>query len=125
MNKKPEGIGGWLVLPLLGLVVSSIVFLFFSFSSLFFITEGEIDLYFFMLYASMTFFLIYTTILFFQKKKELPKWIIFTLWYEVFFVIIVSYLIEDYSGVIGGIVGSAIWTLYFLNSKRVQNTFTK
>ena len=127
-NKKIEGIGGWLILPTIGLFLGAGIWLFnfFILGLLLFSEEsGLYELIIVLTSAIMAFLAIYSLVLEFKKKKEFPKWAIATLWAGVVVTILLSVLDGDYSDVFGTIIGSVIWTWYFNVSVRVKNTFVK
>ena len=127
-NKKIEGIGGWLILPTIGLFLGAGIWLFnfFIWGLLLFSEEsGLYELIIFLTSAIIAFLAIYSLVLEFKKKKEFPKWAIATLWAGVVAIILLSVLDRDYSDVFGAIIGSVIWTWYFNVSVRVKNTFVK
>ncbi len=124
--KKPKGIGGWLILPTIGLFIAAIVWVFvFIISGLFFLSgEAEVyDLMMLLMAPVLAGLSIFSLFLEFKKKKEFPKWIIVTLWVGVVSTILLSIVDGDYSDNFSVITGSIIWTWYFSVSKRVKNTF--
>ena len=111
-----KGVGGWMILPIIGFCLT-------IFIGLLDISE-LLTLYYFsdvmelvILDCLIIAFPLITLIMIFKEKKEAKTWAIVSL-------IVTggaSLLIGDYFPVIG----STIWIAYFLNSKRVENTFVK
>jgi hypothetical protein len=126
-KKKIEGIGGWLILPTIGLFFSGLVWVL-SFFIWGFLVIKEFSLYnltFFLISIILGFLTIYTLILEFKKKKEFPQWVIITLVAGVVATLILSVFDGQYSDLISSIAGAAIWIWYFSVSVRVKNTFVK
>ncbi|RZN53879.1 DUF2569 domain-containing protein [Escherichia sp. E10V10] len=138
-DKKLMGIGGWLYLPAISLVlviISSI----YSFIQTWGLVQGNQEeplrtlLYLEVVGFAMVFLLVsYTTFLFFKKKRQLPHYYIALLlslfvfnvadiWGAVQFL---HATIEplDAWGVLKNIIHMAIWIPYFRVSKRVKLTF--
>jgi len=128
MKKKVKGIGGWLILPTIGLFIGAFVwliaFFLYGYISLF---EGfsKIDLAYFLSATIMSFLTIYSLILEFKHKKEFPMWAIYTMWAGVFVTIFLSILDGDYSDLFATLAGTILWSWYFSVSIRVKNTFVK
>ncbi|RLG12249.1 hypothetical protein DRN73_03225 [Candidatus Pacearchaeota archaeon] len=127
MKKKKEkikGIGGWLILPTIGLILGAILMIYSTFIIFINIYKPGVETLF-VIYGAYTFLIIYSLILEFQYKKEFKKMIIITLWAGILFTIIIGALTGDYSGLFTSMIVASIWTAYFLKSERVKNTFTK
>ncbi len=125
-KEKLKGLGGWLILPAIGLIINSLALSYFSLESFMIILLEDFSfILFFVLDVAGACFFIYTTVLFFKEKRNLPKWMIFVLWYQFIYVIILSISTEGYSNVLGSLAAAWIWTSYFRESKRVKNTFIK
>jgi len=125
---KIEGIGGWLILPTIGLFLNAIgwLLIFATWESLLFSEKsGLYDLIIFLTSVIISFLEIYSLVLEFKKKKEFPKWAIATLWVGVVATILLSVSDGDYSYVFGTTIGAMIWTRYFNVSVRVKNTFIR
>lgn len=125
-NKEYEGIGGWLILPTIGILFSSVIWAFSLFvwaSELFSDESGAYEFFFFAASIAMLSLLIYCLILEFKKKKEFPKLIIITLWLGVIITIVISAMDNDFTDAGREFFGAVIWTSYFNASKRVKNTF--
>ncbi len=122
--KKLSGLEGWLILPILGLFVN-LAMMIYDFILLFsLIGEYYMEIFFF-LDGGMIYLYVFALILIFKKNKKAPKWAIYTLWAGVVYGLITSYILADYTGVMGSVAGALIWTFYFKNSERVKNTFVK
>lgn len=147
---KLEGLEGWLILPMLGLVVSIVylpVTFFNTFSEVFeywdVLTDPASSSYIPLLRETIYFELLgnailYGTVLFlcflfFNKKKLTVNVMIFFQVYSLILVVIdlllanqllsMSMEAEDVKDVIHSLVACAIWLPYFLISKRVKQTF--
>lgn len=134
MTKKPNGIGGWLILPTIGLFLSAILNVFGIIAGLYlwgsgtWIYTGLSEYYFIFIAVSaaiLEVLVIYALVLEFKKKKLFPKVAIATMWTGVLFSFILAGMDGDPSGLIREIIPSAVWTLYFIVSERVKNTFVK
>lgn len=118
-----KGIGGWLVLPIIGLFYSLVIILYDLLS-----TNA---LYEFNSYIALLSFLDLVLLLWtivalffiFNKKKGTAKVMISLYMANIIIFSVISFLVEDYEGIFPQIIGSAIWISYFVNSKRVKNTF--
>lgn len=112
-KRKVKGIGGWLILPMIGFVITIIV-------CLLDIMEGMQlyyleDVYFYILLDFGVIFLSATTLyMLFKKKVNAPKWAIAS--------IIVAAILNILFGLYFAIPGAIIWILYFLKSERIKNT---
>ena len=126
--KKPQGIGGWLILPTIGFVLGMILWTLAMFLAIFLVATNQyepVDIVTIILTPFFIPFLAYSIYLELKKKKEFKKWAIITLWVSVLFVTILSTFDGAYIDIAKELVASSIWTWYFLVSKRVKNTFTK
>ncbi|MCB9335259.1 MAG: DUF3857 domain-containing protein [Flavobacteriales bacterium] len=144
-----KNIGGWLILPAIGLIFSPLVFLVSFFSQGYF-NSGSWDVIFDKSWGLGIFYgvemifnllllcyLILLLILFFKRRTSLPKFI--TIYYIIGFVIPLVDLIfynlftndinmqsdidESISQIFRAFIGGAIWIPYFNISERVKNTF--
>ena len=138
-KKELTGIGGWLVLPAIGLVVTPFAAILFIIIDL----EAMEEMPRYQnLFASEIFFnviialfAVVTAFLFFSKNKMTPKVVIAFLVTNMALMLIETVMIvqefgsrvdsEAYTDLIRAVVAAAIWIPYFINSKRVQNTFVK
>ncbi|WP_282117632.1 DUF3857 domain-containing protein [Maribacter aquivivus] len=139
--------GGWLILPLIGLVLTPIVLIFNIYQNGYFdktIWDGfeyagyenakmlEVYLGFELFYnfAFLT-FAVLTILLFLQKRTSAPKMMIIFYACNLGITLVESFLMNQFdipdptatSDIFKAIVSSAIWIPYFLNSERVKNTF--
>jgi hypothetical protein len=155
VGPKPEltGLGGWLVLPAIGIVIRPIIALFGVFGCLAFFGAAETliatiglrsyqqlkPIVGFELLANMFMmgFCIYVAIQFFRKKSNAPKLYMISLFAQVIIVtidaLLMNFLYAPVAGETGvnseaptlgiAFVSAAIWTSYFTKSVRVKNTF--
>jgi len=146
-----SGIKGWLVLPAIGLILNLIRCVIAVAEQFFSLNNSAVTMNFgvfligrnLMLFDLVLLFFTLTALLvtiwmFFRKRKILPKIYIFWMWI-MFFCLVAStvwkYNIFNTTGfdefgpvtilamAILWLIPAVIWTLYFLRSKRVKNTF--
>lgn len=150
LQKGPEGIGGWLIFVLIGLVITPIRLVIIVFSDMIpLISEQTISLANYhgltsliymeiivnLLYASFSIFLLFYI---FTKHKLFPLIIIIFFLSNFFFIIldlIFAYQIPvvQQSGMdastmkelIRSLFCAVVWVPYFIVSKRVKNTFIR
>ena len=115
-EKKLEGIGGWLILPIIGFSITILLqlldlmdsFLYYNLEDVFVYMAGNLLV---IAFSSVALIMI------FKKKKEAITWAI------------VALSINGFINLIGaayvGVIGSVIWIFYFIKSERVKNTFVK
>jgi hypothetical protein len=146
-REAPEGIGGWLWLPLISLVlspVSAVVQIFKSAASVIDVTSRAsprtalavvigLEGFFF---AAQFGYSIYVLVRFLQRRKDAPRLLI-ALYVGVFaFTVLDNVVVAEigaghWSGsvvagrILRSMVGVAIWTPYLLTSRRVKKTFTR
>ena|SRR3989338_9541726 len=123
---KITGLGGWLILPIIGLFVSICVLLYDLLSLS--VNEYEFDVYIGLLSFLDIILLIWAAIALFSifnKKKYTPQIMISFYIANIIIQLVIASLIEDYSEVFFPIVAGAIWISYFITSERVKNTFIK
>ena len=122
-NKEPKGLGGWLLLPIIGLFISiplSVIALINLYSIL------NLTLYFIFLFCLELFLMLWAMYLLYlisEKRKTVIKLI--CCYYITLIVIAfaIAFIYNDYSNITFYILGSIIWFHYFTKSKRVKNTF--
>ncbi len=144
----PAGIGGWLILPIVHLVLNA-GYIFYTFgagvlagahaaepgepaaasSNTFLIYVGFFEL-------AVAIYAIYCLVRFFQKKREVPKLMI------TFYVFLLLSAIGEFSalpsptaatpdglqglsGLVRTVIFCGVWIPYFAVSKRVKNTFIR
>ena len=125
-KKELKGIGGWLLLPTIGFILSavfwSVMFFILGVLIIFGDFDSEIIQYFVVSVISAG-LSIYVLTLLFKKKKEFPKRAIYVIWIGVGMGVILSIFTGDFSDTVTGVASSLLWTLYLQRSKRVKNTF--
>lgn len=145
-NKKPIPIGGWLIIPIIGIYVSPVLLLYQLFHIGYFsqsawnnflalhssaLLMGSFFYFELLFNLSVTAFSVFLIILQIKRRATLPT---FYIWFRL--ISIVGLLIDtvlsvkvlnvntgDYSAVIREFVGVAIWVPYFMISTRVSETF--
>jgi len=140
-----NGIGGWLILPAIGLAISPFMSLFGIVTDIMLLTGNHPSL--FANHPSLTSLLtfevlintaflvavIYLNVLFYTKNRIFPKCII-AFYAAQCFLMLADHLAAtavfpsaDLSpsviAIVRSFIGAAIWIPYFLNSKRVEATF--
>lgn len=137
-----NGIGGWLILIAVGLAVSPFVSLFGiyrDFRLLFGHANWALESYhglaLLILFEAATntiFFLslIGLNILFYQKKKSFPGWMIAFLCVQIFIILVDHLAAMRYFPTVSlahparALISASIWVPYLLRSLRVKETFT-
>ena len=142
-SEAPEpqfvGIGGWLILPAIGLVLGPIIGVVGLITGLALYTDVEAAGYGgvyaleILVQIALLAFLIYTATRFFGKKRNAPAYCItlFVLGVAASFILLVIELgagaevfaIESGKALAQGTISAAIWIPYFRVSKRVKATF--
>ena len=123
-KEKLKGIGGWLIIPTIGLFLVVGIYSFLTIIYGISISSST-DLILFLLFIVVAGISLYTLILEFKKSKLFPKLFIIYLWLGVFAIIIMSLIDGEYTGVFSSIIFAFIWTWYANVSKRIKNTFVK
>jgi hypothetical protein len=155
MSPKPEltGIGGWLVLPAIGIIIRPLIALFGVFACLAFFGGAQNIIAAIGLNAYqqlkpivgfellgnlfMIGFCAYVAVMFFGKKKSAPKLYTAMLFAQVIFVTIDALLMNflypatgqasgpnsEASSLASAFIAAGIWASYFNKSVRVKNTF--
>lgn len=120
-----EGLGGWLILPIIGLFVTIPILLYDLLSAN---ATYEFNFYMGVLSLIDIIFIgwaITALILIFNKKKSVPKVMISLYIANIIVQGAVSFLINEYTYLIRALIIGAIWISYFVKSERVKNTFVK
>jgi hypothetical protein len=135
----PVGIGGWLILPVINLILSGIISFIFIVALPFKLStnldSGSLVLSWVELLGRVLYMyiLIKAAVLFFQKKASAPSWMINIIYANIVFyalMTVVAISVGD-SGqasemgidLLCGLFYGAIWIQYFKISKRVKATF--
>jgi len=140
--KGPEGLGGWLFIPASALIlvppkilVADSIFC----HRLLKVNPGlSGDVRFWLLLAIdavIIGFMVLAATYFFRRKKEAPKIFMSYLFMSAIGSLLQELLmvdlglrskdLETFFPFIGTLVAGSLWTVYFLKSKRVKNTFVK
>jgi len=115
-----EGLGGWLILWSIGLILGSLMAGYWLFHGI--LTSST---YLIVYYAMHFIFMLYMTYMFFSKKKGFPWLAIgFEGFYAIMALVNLSSSNFEYDHNFYGIIWQAIiWIPYFIKSKRVKATF--
>jgi len=124
-KEKIKGIGGWLILPIIGLFVSIPILLYdlLSMNAIY-----EFNFYIGLLSLIDVVFLIFTVVALFpifHKKKYVPQIMITFYAANIVLQLVIAIMVSDYTGLTQPAIGGVIWIPYFLKSERVKNTFKK
>lgn len=141
----PYGIGGWLLIPAIGVVISPLlvavaIAMNVSMFDSPLIAELEVDhpglrttiLLETLLSAAFLAFQVYVAVVFFMKKRFVPKLMIayltINLALTVIAVALTGLVLEEFNAsdtqsITRAVVLAAVWIPYFLVSRRVKNTF--
>jgi len=122
-ENKIEGIGGWLIIPIIGFFITiiinflAVINLFLSYS----FTDAVNSV---LLYLILITFSIIALNMIWKKRKDAKFWCIVALSFYGIINLATSFLNGDGSPyILGGMVGTILWITYFIKSKRVKNTF--
>jgi len=124
MKRKPQGLGGWLILPIFMLFLNTLIFVLDisgvlgTQTGIFLRWAVLIDFIFIVILVIGLFNL-------FEKKSITPTYLIWVYWMIFLESLTISLISYDFSVTISSLFGAVIWTLYFRNSLRVKNTFIK
>jgi len=137
-TEGPKGIGGWLVLPVIGTVVSPFLMTFWTWQSVAALSApiGTSLLVFVAIEALFNLALligwIVANVLLFKHKRAYPKFLVALLVVTLLGTVIDIFVgklfdlaieAEDIRGLVRSVIGLAIWGPYMFKSKRVRNTF--
>tara|TARA_Y100000034_G_C6877323_1_gene401451 strand:- start:146 stop:523 length:378 start_codon:yes stop_codon:yes gene_type:complete len=123
-KEELKGIGGWLIIPTIGLLLSILAYGIFTILDAFEISSS-MDFLLVLLMGAFTGIIFYTLRLEFKESKRFPKWYIFYLWLGILMGIIISLEDIDYISISSSVFFAVIWTWYIKVSKRVKNTFVE
>lgn len=139
VNQKCVGIGGWLILPAIGLVLGPIISVIALIASLGIYSDvvragyGGIYIFELLVTIGLLGFMLYAATLFFKKKNKAPSIIITLLILSLVSSCALlaielgvgaeSFAIENGKQLVREIIGAAIWIPYFRSSVRVKATF--
>ena len=124
-EEKVEGIGGWMILPIIGLFISIPVLLYDIIST---VANYQISLFTgIVIFIELLFviFIIIALVSIFNKKRYVPQLMVAFYIANFVFQAVVSFLADDYTGLGSAFIMWAIWIPFFLISERVKNTFVK
>jgi len=128
-NNELKGLGGWLILVTVTLVLVPLMYFLFALIQIIDIILGKIS---FSIVLWLVISIVYTVLfgycLYLESKhrKEFPTWFLTLIWISLILTIIIDQIQK--SGFIFSwwtIFVTLIWTWYFTKSKRVKNTFVK
>lgn len=125
-KKELKGFDGWLIFPLIGLILSTAYTLY----DIFFVLGGIgydpviATIIFFLIDIIFLIFEITCLILFLNKKRSTPKFMIAFYLSNIILIIVLMLMAETYSSYeILVFIANITWIRYFLKSQRVKNTF--
>lgn len=124
---SPKGIGGWIILPIIGLFVSIFLLLLDISASLEYLSASLVQAAI-LLDVILLGLVVYSLILIFKKSKSAPKIFIIFLWVNFAVAFFTWAIVQDEDSPVNLFrvaIASLIWTAYFKKSKRVKNTFVK
>ena len=123
-KQKIKGIGGWLLIPVINILIVLVFDVFLMFSYALLMTERYEAILF---TTSLISFLFTLNVIYklFNKNKNFPTFAIWWLWVTFFLSLIDGFILNDYAFTFGELIFSLIWTQYFRKSERVKNTFIK
>jgi hypothetical protein len=139
VDRSLEGIGGWLILPAIGMVlgpvvgVVGLVYALGLYSRVAQAGYGGVFTVELLVGAALLAFAIYAAVLFFRKQRKAPRMIIILLAAGLgadLFLLVVElaasaqvFATETVKQLVRDMIGAAIWIPYFRVSKRVKATF--
>jgi hypothetical protein len=135
------GIGGWLILPAIGLVIGPVlgagmlVFALGLYSDVAAAGFGGLYAFELLVQAGLLVFVIFTATRFFGRKRSAPPTIIALLITGVVLTAVLllielsagaeEFAVESGKQLVRDVVGAAVWIPYFRKSKRVRATFVR
>lgn len=123
-EEKIQGLGGWLILPIIGLFISILVILYDLSTILSTYEMGGYIAFLCLLDVVWLSLAIISLVIIFRKKSSAPQWVIGFYITSIILATFVAIISGDYySQLPGQIIASIIWISYFLKSERVKNTF--
>ena len=153
VDEGPKGFGGWLILPIIGLVISPFTMGFSFFSDLLPVLTSDLwakindkslpghqpmlaplIIYEVVVNVAMIAFTLFVMFFFFQKSRRTPR--LYIIWLILLAAMqIVDAMLASSAGVridgqgirdlVRSVAAAAIWVPYFLVSRRVKNTFVE
>ena len=126
-EKKIKGIGGWLIFPIFAFALNIFVL---GYDIIISITNTNIYLIIIIIILDgIGIFLFGNALsLIFHERKEAPIWAIAAMAYSVVLSILLAIIVKELAYISQAgqqFIWASIWTWYFLESKRVKNTFIK
>lgn len=136
-NDELTGIGGWLILTAIQLIVGPAIVIFAIYVDLRFLVDGlavsrglgVLIMAEAITNSIMLLALIGLNVLFYQKRRQFPRWMI-TYLVAAFVVSLGDHIgammfapSSSWMGVFRGLIATLIWVPYFLQSQRVEQTF--
>ena len=135
----PVGIGGWLALPAIGLVVAPLINAWNILAEFALLDQAEVGEAEFravlaeemVLNAVLLLFQVYVAVAFFRRKRAAPGLMIALILAGVGVNSIDTLMVEsvpglrpDFAQVVRSVIAAMVWIPYFLRSRRVKATFT-
>jgi hypothetical protein len=137
----PSGIGGWLILPAIGLILSPLMMVLTIQQNLSLLNQTEAIQRVYpglhaaivgetLITAALLGFSIYVAVIFFKTKRELPKMITILLIANLVLMAIDAFWVSSIIGkatgvreVVRAVIAACVWIPYFNSSQRVKATF--
>lgn len=145
--KKHQGIGGWLILPAIGLVTKPLLTFFILIDGSYFSSitwqnaasfGTSFEIYMWVSFVFLITFFAYTilcNIFFFGLRTGAPYLYMILIGVNLGSVLLESYVVNQFfpelespsslKDITGAVIGAFIWLPYFVKSERVKSTFTK
>ena len=127
-QKRYDSIGGWLVLPAIGLILTPIIgpILVFTDMSSIGNVQGIYQTIIVMnsiVQIILSIAAVILAVFFFQKKKFIPQWMTAFYLTNAIWVLLVGFMTSFAVIDVRSIIFSSIWAIYFAKSERVKGTF--